>query len=159
MSDDPRRETVSVPNEVELPRTFDFYELQTAEHTEIHEFYERLRDGQLTTTECQDCDEIHFPPRIVCPNCMSDDVAYVELPHEGRLHVFSTVGGGLPLGLSEHDTPYVVGVVDLGPVKLSARIDNAEYDDLEIGDPVTLKIVDIEGPTEEARVFYRFEPA
>ena len=152
------RERVSVPEEVELPRMLDFYELQTEDQTKIHEFYEHLRDGQLTTTRCTDCETIHYPPRIVCPECTGDDLEYVDLPHEGELFAFSEVRGGLPLGLSEHDVPFVVGVVDLGPVRLSARIDDAAYGDLEIGDPVSLKIVEIDGPTEEDRVFYRFEP-
>ncbi|WP_121743138.1 Zn-ribbon domain-containing OB-fold protein [Natronorubrum halophilum] len=159
MSDDtPDRKRVSVPEEIELPRLLDFYELQTDDHTRIHEFYENLRDGQLTTTRCQDCEEIHYPPRIVCPECMGDNLAYVDLPHEGELFAFSEVRGGLPIGLAEHDVPYVVAVVDLGPVRLSARVDGAAYDDLEIGDPVELNIVEIDGPTEEERVFYRFEP-
>nr|WP_231587974.1 Zn-ribbon domain-containing OB-fold protein [Halostagnicola sp. A56] len=136
----------------------DFYELQTDEHTQIAEFYENLDDDRLTTTQCTDCGEIHFPPRIVCPECTSDDLEYVNLPHEGELFAFSEVRGGLPLGLSEHDVPYVVAAVDLGPVMLSARIDDAAYDDLEIGDPVSLKIVEIDGPTDHERVFYRFEP-
>ncbi|SDK59493.1 Zn-ribbon domain-containing OB-fold protein [Natronorubrum texcoconense] len=152
------RERVSVPDEVELPRLLDFYELQTEDQTQIHEFYENLRDGQLTTTQCTDCEAIHFPPRIVCPKCTSDDLEYVDLPHEGELFAFSEVRGGLPMGLSEHDVPYVVGVVDLGPVRLSGRVDDAAYSDLEIGDPVSLKIVEIDGPTDEERVFYRFEP-
>ncbi|MFC6719239.1 Zn-ribbon domain-containing OB-fold protein [Natrialbaceae archaeon GCM10025810] len=156
---DPTRERVSVPNEIELPRLLDFYELQTDDQTQIHEFYENLREGRLTTTRCRDCDEIHFPPRIVCPECTGDDLEYVDLPHEGELFAFSEVRGGLPIGLAEHDVPYVVGVVDLGPVTLSARVDGAAYDDLEIGDPVALKIVEIDGPTDEERVFYRFEPA
>ncbi|WP_440767175.1 Zn-ribbon domain-containing OB-fold protein [Natronorubrum sp. DTA7] len=155
---DTERERVSVPDEVELPRLLDFYELQTEDQTQIHEFYDNLRGGQLTTTQCTDCEEIHFPPRIVCPECTSDDLEYVDLPHEGELFAFSEVRGGLPMGLSEHDVPYVVGVVDLGPVRLSGRVDDAAYSDLEIGDPVSLKIVEIDGPTDEERVFYRFEP-
>lgn len=153
------REHVSVPEEIELPRLLDFYELQTEDHTKIHQFYDNLRDGQLTTTQCTDCNAIHYPPRIVCPECTGDDLEYVDLPHEGELFTFSEVRGGLPLGLSEQDVPFVVGVVDLGPVRLSARIDDASYDDIEIGEPVSLKIVEIDGPTNEERVFYRFEPS
>ncbi|QSW97670.1 Zn-ribbon domain-containing OB-fold protein [Haloterrigena alkaliphila] len=152
------RERVSVPKEIELPRLLDFYELQTEDHTKIHEFYDNLRDGRLTTTQCTDCDAVHYPPRIVCPECTGDDLEYVDLPHEGELFAFSEVRGGLPMGLAEHDVPFVVGVVDLGPVQLSARIDDASYSDLEIGDPVSLKIVEIDGPVDEERVFYRFEP-
>lgn len=158
-SDDDERERVSVPDRIEFPRLLDFYELQTKDQTKIHEFYDNLRDGQLTTTQCRDCDEIHFPPRIICPECTSDDLEYVNLPNEGELFAFSEVRGGLPLGLREHNVPYVVAVVDLGSVKLSGRVDDTSYGDLEIGDPVSLKIVEIDGPTDEERVFYRFEPA
>lgn len=152
------RDAVELPETIELPRLLDFYELQTEEHTGIHEFYENLRDGQLTTTECDDCGELLFPPRVVCPSCQSDDLTYVELPHEGELFAFSEVRAGAPLGMQD-DVPFVTGIVDLGEVRLSARIDGASYGDLAIGDPVTLKVVDVDGPADHERVFFRFEPA
>ncbi len=152
------RETVSLPDEVEFPRSMDFFDLQGEEYTEIHEFYANLRDGQLTTTECADCGATHFPPRIVCPECTGDELAYVDLPHEGELYSFTEVRGAGALGVNE-DTPFVTGIVDLGDVRLSARIDDAEYDDLAIGDRVRLKIIDIEGPFDDERAFYRFVPA
>ncbi len=154
--DEVPRRTVTIPERIELPRLLDFYDLQDAEHTRIHEFYDRLRQGSLSTTQCSDCGELHFPPRVVCPECTSDDLEYVSLPHEGTLHAFSTVRGS-PIGM---DTPFVTGVVDLDgvDVQLSARIDDAEYDDLAIGDPVSLVVTEIDGPTDQQRVFYRFEP-
>ena len=156
---EPTRTTTSVPETITFPRLLDFYELQTEDQTEIHEFYDRLAEGSLSTTECDDCGALHFPPRIVCPECTSDSLSYTSLPHEGTLYAFSIVRGSAPIGMAE-DVPFVVGVVDLDgvDVQLSARIDDAEYDDLFIGDPVRLKIVDIEGPTDLERVFYRFEP-
>lgn len=158
-ADGPPRRTVTIPDRIELPRLLDFYDLQDAEHTRIHEFYDRLRDGSLSTTECADCGELHFPPRVVCPACTSDDLEYVSLPHDGTLYAFSTVRGSGPLGMAD-DVPFVTGVVDLDgvDVQLSARIDGADYDDLAIGDPVTLEVVDVDGPTDQQRVFYRFRP-
>jgi len=155
--DVPPRTTVSVPETIEMPRLLDFYDLQDADHTRIHEFYDRLSDGSLSTTACQDCGERHFPPRIVCPECTSDDLEYVSLPHDGTLFAFAAVRGGGPVGM---DTPFVTGVVDLNGVdiQLSARIDGTDYGDLAIGDPVTLQVVDIDGPTNQDRVFYRFTP-
>jgi hypothetical protein len=38
-------------------------------------------------------------------------------------------------------------------------VDDAKYEDLSIGDPVQLKIVDIDGSADHERVFYRFVPA
>lgn len=153
------RETVDLPDTIELPRLLDFYELQTAEHTRIHEFYDRLRDGVLSTTRCTECGALHYPPRVVCPECTGDDLEYVDLPETGELYAFSAVRGGAPMGMAD-DVPFTVGVVDLDgvDVRLSARIDGADVDDLEIGDPVRLKVVDIDGPADHERVFYRFEP-
>lgn len=153
---DPPRETVSLPEEVEFPRLLDFYERQDEAHTGIHPFYEHLRDGRLTTTACDDCASVHFPPRIVCPACTGDALSYTSLPHRGELYSFTEVRGPTPIGMD--DAPFVVGVVDLGAVRLSSRIDDADYDDLAIGDPVGLKIVDVVGPGDRERVFYRFVP-
>lgn len=157
MTDDVPRETVSLPETVDLPRLLDFYDLQGPDQTEIHEFYANLQAGELTTTECPGCGAVHFPPRLVCPECTNDDLSYVPLPHKGELYAFSEVRGTAAIGMNE-DTPFVVGVVNLGEVQLSARIDDVDYHDLEIGDPVRLKIVDIDGPTDEDRTFYRFVP-
>ncbi|MDZ7702293.1 MAG: Zn-ribbon domain-containing OB-fold protein [Halobacteriales archaeon] len=156
MSDD--RERVTLPDRVELPRLLDFYDYQTPEDTGIHEFYEHLRDGELTTTRCADCDAVHFPPRIVCPECLGDDLEYVGLPERGELFAFSEVRAGAPLGM-EDDVPFTIGIVDLGEVRLSARIDGATSEELAIGDPVELRIVDVEGPADHDRVWFRFVPA
>lgn len=153
------RDTVRVPERIEFPRLLDFYELQSEEDTRIHEFYDRLREGALSTTRCEDCDVLHFPPRVVCPECTSDNLSYTPLPHDGTLFAFSVVRGSAPIGMAE-DVPFVIGIVDLEgvDVQLSARIDGVAYEDLSIGDRVTLKIVDIDGPRDADRVFYRFEP-
>lgn len=152
------REPVVVPDEIEMPRLLDFFELQTAEHTKIHEFYDRLAEGRLSTTECIDCSAVHFPPRIVCPECMSDQLEYVDLPNRGELFAFTEVRAGTPVGM-EDEVPFIVGIVDLGDVRLSARIDHDSMEDLAIGDVVELKVVEVVGPADYERVFYRFEPA
>lgn len=152
------RDHVEVPDEIEMPRSFDFYELQTAEDTRIHEFYERLQSGELSTTRCADCDAIHFPPRVVCPECLGGDLSYVTLPDRGELFAFSEVRAGAPLGM-EDDVPFVVAIVDLGDVRLSARIDDARSEDLQIGDQVELKVVDVVGAADHERAWYRFVPA
>lgn len=156
-SETPPRGTITLPDQIEFPRLLDFYELQDAEHTQIHTFYENLSEGKLTTTQCTACGVVHYPPRIVCPECMSDELEYTPLPHYGELHSFTEVRGTAPIGMND-ETPFVAGIVDLGEIRLSSQIDDAEYSELSIGDPVQLKIMDIEGPTDQERVFYRFVP-
>lgn len=159
MTDEPAggRGRVTLPDRIELPRLLDFYDYQTPEDTAIHEFYEHLRAGELATTTCADCEAVHFPPRIVCPECLSDDLAYVTLPERGELFAFSEVRAGAPLGM-EDDVPFTIAIVDLGDVRLSARIDGASSEALEIGDPVELRIVDVDGPADHDRVWFRFVP-
>ena len=151
------RDTIEIPDEIELPRLMDFYELQTPEDTQIHPFYDNLREGELTTTRCADCGAVHFPPRIVCPECMGDDLEYVDLPDRGELFAFSEVRAGAPMGMEE-DVPFVVAIVDLGEVRLSARIDDARSEGLEIGDEVELKVLKVDGPADHERVWFRFVP-
>jgi len=43
--------------------------------------------------------------------------------------------------------------VRIGELSLSARIDNAKYEDLKIGQKVRLKVVEL----DDGRVFYRFD--
>ncbi len=89
-------DTIELPETIELPRLLDFYELQSAAHTGIHEFYENLRHGQLSTTRCRDCGNLQFRPHRL-PGVSGDDLEYVDLPHEGELFAFSTVGPVLRL--------------------------------------------------------------
>jgi hypothetical protein len=67
------------------------------------------------------------------------------------LYAFTEVRLGAPIGFEE-DVPFCVGVVKVGDLLLSARIDGATYDDFEIGDKVGLKVVEL----DDGRVFYRF---
>jgi len=104
--------TVKLPEKIDLPTMLDFYPLQTEEWTRVSRFFENLKEGKLTTTKCRDCNSLHWHPRIVCPKCMSDDLEWVELPNEGKLHAFveSIV---VPLGM-EQEMPMIVGVVEIG---------------------------------------------
>ena len=135
-----------------------WHDYQTPEDTRIHGFYDRLREGELSTTACAECGAVHFPPRVVCPECLADDPEWRALPDHGELFAFSEVRAGAPLGM-EDDVPFKIAIVDLGEVRLSARIDDATSEELAIGDPVDLRIVDVEGPADHDRVWFRFVPA
>jgi uncharacterized OB-fold protein len=76
---------------------------------------------------------------------------WVDLGIEGELYAFTEVRVGAPLGFVQ-DVPFCVGLVKIGGLLISSRIDNAKYDQLKIGDKVWLKVVEL----EDGRVFYRF---
>ena len=135
---------------------FDFYPLQSAEQTRIFPFFENLKKGRLTTTKCRNCGALLWQPRVVCPRCNGDAMEWVDLPKDGRLFAFTAVFAGAPLGM-EKDVPFVVAVIELdgAPLKLVARVDDAAYEELKIGDRVRLRVTEL----DDGRVWFRFVPA
>ena len=140
---------------IPLPFALDFYPLEAPEFTRIHPFFESLRKGRLTTTKCSKCGTVHWQPRVVCPKCNSDALEWIDLPKEGELFAFTEVRAGAPIGF-EKDVPFVTGLVRLTgtDILLTARIDDAKYENLKIGDKVRLKVVSL----PDGRVWFRFAP-
>ena len=71
----------------------------------------------------------------------------------GTIYAFSAVLVGAPMGM-ESDVPFAVGLVDLegGNLRLFGRIVGRGWDQLAIGDPVSVEPFDL----PDGRVFYRF---
>jgi len=136
---------------IKLPYMLDFYPLEDEKFTRINKFFQNLKEQKLTTTKCKNCGKLLWPPRIVCPECFSENLEWVDLGVEGELYAFTEMRLGAPLGFVE-DVPFCIGIVKIGGLLISARIDDAKYEDLKIGDKVRLKIVEL----EDGRVFYRF---
>jgi len=144
-------EKIKRPEKIGLPFMLDFYPLQDEKNTRISQFFKSLKEGHLTTTKCKECGKVLWPPRIMCSECLSESLKWVDLGVEGELYAFTEIRLGAPLGFVE-DVPFCVGIVKIGSLLISARIDDAKYEDLKIGDKVTLKIVEL----PDNRVFYRF---
>jgi uncharacterized OB-fold protein len=68
--------------------------------------------------KCAACGLTSYPDRGRCPECWSEEGATEALPTEGEIHTFTTVYVGPP----GTDLPYTVGYVDLGPVRVFARL-------------------------------------
>jgi hypothetical protein len=129
----------------------DFYPLQDEKFTKISKFFRNLKEGKLTTTMCKTCGKLLWPPRIMCPECLTEDLKWVDLGIEGELYAFTEVRLGAPFGFVE-DVPFCIGIVKIDGLLISARIDQVKYEDLKIGDKVKLKVVKL----RDGRVFYRF---
>jgi hypothetical protein len=149
----PEFEKIKRPETIRLPFMLDFYPLEDERYTRIAQFFKNLKEGRLTTTKCKKCNRILWPPRVICPNCLSSDLEWTDLGTEGELYAFTEVRLGAPLGFVQ-DVPFCTGIVKIGGLLISARIDNANYEQLQIGNKVKLKIVEL----EDGRVFFRFKP-
>jgi len=150
--------------EDKYPSTMDLYPLEAKEFNRIHQFYENLQQKRFTTTKCKKCGHVPFPPRVICPECNSEDLEWVDLPTQGKVLYFTEQVAGVPLGF---DSPLIHALIDLGEGrKLLARVINCEEGQLKEGDEVQLAvfdvppmIIEVKGAIkEEKRLFFAFEP-
>lgn len=57
---------------------------------ESEAFWHGANEGVFTTDFCEACSRYVFPPRGVCPTCLSDDVADRDVAREGVVHSYTT---------------------------------------------------------------------
>ena len=112
-------------------------------------FLSRLREGKFQSTYCPNCERIFYPPRIVCPACLSEKVEWADLPREGELLAFTWQEEALRCA-----KPDVLGVVGLGGIgNVLSRID-APYESLSIGQKVAFDTWE----TPDGMVLHQFRP-
>ncbi len=116
-------------------RATDPFPLESADHTKLHEFYTRLGNGRLATTQCSDCGRIAWPPRGFCADCAGDRFEWIDLPPEGTIHGFTVQETGLPAGF---DAPRVFAIIAVGSHRIFSVVRGADAAALAIGARVRL---------------------
>ena len=147
--------------------TLDMWPIEAKEFNRIHEFYENLREGKFTTTKCKQCGRVAYPPRVICPECYSDELEWTTLPKKGKVIVVVEKWGGVPIC---YEPPLIGAWIDLGadsPVKhILSRMINCPPETLKEGDEVQLVVFGVPAHPIELRketitaerVFFAFEP-
>lgn len=111
-----------------------------------------LTDGgdALRGGRCPGCTETVFPLRGHCPACglVPEPVA---LPTEGTVWTFTVLH--VPAPSYEGPVPYVLGVVEIGPVRVTTILTVAEPDAVRIGDRATFTRTDVGPPGRPHRTF------
>jgi uncharacterized OB-fold protein len=125
--------------------------LQAKEQNRIYPFYDHLREGRLTTTQCVDCGSIAWPPRIVCPHCMSDRLEWVDFPDVGRVYAYTVQVNGNPPGFPP---PVIYALIDFdNGVRIICPVVDCAPEEVEVGSEVVLKVV----PASKDRVLFFFQ--
>jgi uncharacterized OB-fold protein len=149
------------------PVTMDMWPIEAKEFNRLHPFYDNLKAGRFTTTRCQQCGNVAYPPRVVCPECVGDELEWIDLPKEGKVLVLAEQVKGVPLGF---ESPLILAWIDLGPdspvKRILSRIINCSAGQLREGDQVRLAVFDVPGHPIEVkrdtimaeRVYFAFEP-
>ena len=116
-------------------------------------------DGRPTLigSECADCATRVFPPVVLCPECMGENVAPLALARTGRLYSYCTVHVA-PRGWA---VPYIAGYVDLPEgVRVFTHVVDAAEDRLSMEMEVELTTA-ILGTESDGEAFssYAFRPS
>ena len=101
-------------------------------------FWEAARRGRLVIQRCGGCRRFIHYPRVVCPSCLSHDLAFEEA--SGRGSIYSFTWAHRPAGRAFADAlPYLVVLVELEEgVRLMTTIPGADPDAVVVGAPVHL---------------------
>jgi len=94
-----------------------------------------------------------LPPRRVDPATGSQELTEEPLPDTGEVLTFTRTHVAGPDFAD--DAPYVVAIVEFGPVRITGQMRNVDPSDVEIGQEVSIGVDHTE--TEEERLVV-FEP-
>lgn len=118
----------------------------------------RVHRYRLIAARCTTCGRAHYPPLNACPYCGSKSLDNVELPRVGRILSYSIVYT-VP-SESKDKSPVILGLVDLGVVRLITEIVDVKPEDLKIGDPVeaVFRRISVDGSTGLIVYGIKFRP-
>ena len=99
-------------------------------------YWNAAREQRLVIRRCNDCSQLHFMPRHLCPHCWSDQLEWVDAKGTGSIHSFSIVRRASDPAFASL-VPYVLALIDLdeGP-RMMANILGSDALQSAIGDRV-----------------------
>ncbi len=116
--------------------------IRPVENYDTRRFWQGLRDGKLLIQQCADCGERRHPPQPMCETCQSLDWTTVESGLMGRIYSYTVIH--YP-EIPPFEYPNAVVLVDLDEgVRIAAQLDGSAPDDIEIGQRVVAKLVEVQ---------------
>ena len=110
---------------------------------EARGYWEALQRHELYVQRCRDCGVFRFPPRAVCPACLSSAIEWVRASGRGTVYSFTVTRQNQAPGFRD-ELPYVLAIVELaeGP-RLMTNVVECAPDGVRIGMPVEVVYDDV----------------
>jgi len=95
---------------------------------EAQPYWDGLKENKLMLPKCDDCGKPFFYPRVLCPNCHSRNISWMQASGRGKLYSFQIAHRSLNRTFKV-ELPCVMAMIELeeGPRVLSNLI-NIEPD-------------------------------
>jgi uncharacterized protein len=115
---------------------------------------------ELVGSRCDGCNTVTFPTAATCPCCGGASLSAAVLPTTGTVWTWTVqrFQPKAPYRAPASFEPYAVAYVDLGEVRVEARLAGKTVDAWRIGDPVRLVTGPLD-PTVPGYQTFWFEPA
>ena len=106
-------------------------------------FWDSAKEHRLALQRCGGCGHYRFPPRLVCPECLSEEATWTPVSGNGSIYVSLTMVRP-PNPNWEGDVPYNLSMVELdeGP-RLWSNVVGCDPESVQIGDRVALVYDDV----------------
>jgi uncharacterized OB-fold protein len=101
-------------------------------------YWDELALGRLTFQRCTECATAVFPPRVLCPRCLSDRLDWCTSSGSGTIYCCTSAGGD-----RERMTSFALVVTDEGFV-VPTRIVGKDRESASIGSRVRLAVENID---------------
>jgi hypothetical protein len=114
------------------------------------EWIEAVREGEGYYVSCEN-GHGSLPPRRVCPHCGSLDIEETPLPDSGEVETFTITHVATPNFAD--DTPYAVGIVRFGDVRVTGQLRDVDVEAVEVGMQVAIDVDQTETMGDDLVVF------
>ena len=136
---------------------------QNAQPFTAASFNQFLAEQKLMGSHCPHCEATYLPPRAICPQCLGDELVWIEASGNGKLAAYTSVYIAPTFMIDQgfdRNNPYLTGIIELdeGP-KISARLlgfDATQPEKAEIGTPVRVTFL-AHGEGDEKKTYLAFE--
>jgi uncharacterized OB-fold protein len=116
-------------------------------------YWQGAAQGKLLLQKCKDCGKLQFFPRVVCVDCFSGNIEWVQAAGTGKIHTFSWVRVPRNPAFKE-DVPicYINVILDEGVI-MESRLEGKGKENVKLGDKVKVAFQDTANPEIKLPVF------
>jgi uncharacterized OB-fold protein len=102
-------------------------------------YWDGLKEEKLLIQHCNECREMIFFPRVMCPHCGGTNIDFKEHNGLGEIYSYTVVHRTRTPGFKD-EVPYVVALVNLsgGKARIMTNIIDCSIDEVEIGKQVEI---------------------
>jgi len=108
---------------------------------------------RLEAGKCTKCGKVHYPPRLICDVCRSQDFEKVTVSDEATIVTFTVIH--TPPSQFKDQAPYAIAVVETKDgLRSTFQVADSDGSDLEIGTKVRLQFRMIQQEGEAGVIAY-----